>query len=48
MKKWRYEEMEGFDDEFNVEPSPGNKEFSRKKRRTFIKNRTGAMLGCHC
>jgi len=32
-----YEEMEVFDDEFNVEPSLGNKEFSRKKCRTFIK-----------
>jgi len=32
-----YEEMEVFDNEFNVEPSPGNKESSRKKRQTFIK-----------
>jgi len=32
-----YEEMEVFDDEFNVEPSMGNKESSRKKHWTFIK-----------
>jgi len=43
-----YEEMEFFDDEFYLEPSPDNKESSRKKRQTLSKNRTGTMLGCHC
>jgi len=32
-----YEEMEVFDDEFYVEPSPDSKESSRKKCWTFIK-----------
>jgi len=32
-----YEEMEVFDNEFYIEPSPDNKESSRIKRQTFIK-----------
>jgi len=43
-----YEEMEVFDDEFYVQPLPDNKKSSRNKHQTFIKKRTGTMLGCHC
>jgi len=32
-----YEEMEVFNDEFYLEPSPDNEESSRKKRQMFIK-----------
>jgi len=37
--------MEVFDDEFYLEPSPDNEKRSVKRS---SKNRTGAMLGCHC
>jgi len=32
-----YKEMEFFDNEFYLGPSPDNEEFSRKKHQTFIK-----------